>query len=496
MAEATLNDVTAMLQMQNEEQGKTTSAVDALVQRIQGLIDIQKRSILDEAEARREAGRNSGKEPPSATGGMGAAGFRGGFKEGLFSIAGLGVLDILGISSLVSDITGFLSAVRKIITDLAKVFTKGLLLALEGTFKSISAGLQVIENAAFKLRTIPGMGAIANLLARLSLFFEDLGVRVAKISAKIIPTLDFVKGFGKILGKLFLPLTIFITAYDTIKGAIEGYQDAGIIGALEGAVTGFFSSLIAAPLDLLKNATAFVLGKLGFENAQEVLNEFSFKELFSNLIGGIFDDVGKIASFVDDLFKGEFSLEKAKEALGAIFSLSPVGMILNLIEGIIPETFEKIGLAMDEFVRQLTVNAEIALLKIVTLIQNVPDRIVKFLSENLRISVPRIEIPNPFGWIPGAPKTLVISEGFEAGIPGQEGAARRIAERNARLEAQILELNRQNLQNVQGAVAGGTTVINQSSTIRNAQSTTIASDIPAAQDIYMNKGLLGGGGGF
>jgi hypothetical protein len=171
-------------------------------------------------------------------------------------------------------------------------------------------------------------------------------------------------------------------------------------------------------------------------------------------------------------------------------------MILNLIEGIIPETFEKIGLAMDEFVRQLTVNAEIALLKIVTLIQNVPDRIVKFLSENLRISVPRIEIPNPFGWIPGAPKTLVISEGFEAGIPGQEGAARRIAERNARLEAQILELNRQNLQNVQGAVAGGTTVINQSSTIRNAQSTTIASDIPAAQDIYMNKGLLGGGGGF
>ena len=71
---ATLNDVTAILQMQNEEQGKTTSAVVALVQRIQGLIDIQKRSILDEAEARREAGRDRGAEPPSATGGMGAVG--------------------------------------------------------------------------------------------------------------------------------------------------------------------------------------------------------------------------------------------------------------------------------------------------------------------------------------------------------------------------------------------------------------------------------------
>lgn len=485
---ATLNDVTAILQMQNEEQGKTTSAVVALVQRIQGLIDIQKRSILDEAEARREAGRDRGAEPPSATGGMGAAGFGAGVKEGLFDISGFGVLDILGVSSLVAQITGFFAATAKIVKDLAKVFSKSLLLALEGTFKSISVGLKVIEDAAFKLRKIPGMGAIANLLARLSLFFEDLGVRVAKISAKIMPTLDFVKGFGKILGRLFLPLTILITAYDTVKGAIQGYQDAGIVGALEGAVTGFFSSLIAAPLDLLKNATAWVLGKLGFENAQETLNEFSFKELFSNLIGGIFDDVGKIGSFVGDLFKGEFSLEKAQEALGAIFSLSPVGMIMNLVEGIVPGIFEKIGNALDFFVENLKIGAQEALLKVMNLIQNVPDQLVAFLSDNLRISIPKIAIPIP-GFLGGG--ELVIAEPSEIGVPGGESARARIAERNARLEAQLLELNRQNLQNVQGVGAGSTTVINQVSETNNAQSTTIASDIPAAQDIYMNKGLIG-----
>lgn len=491
MAEATLNDVTTMLQMQNEEQGKTTSAVVALVQRFQSLLDMQKRSILDEAEARREADRTP--EPPSPTGGMGAAGFGTGVKEGLFDISGFGVLDILGVSALATQITGFFAATAKIVKDLAKVFSKGLLLSLEGTFKSISVGLQVIENAAFKLRTIPGMGAIANLLARLSLFFEDLGVRVAKISAKIMPTLDFVKGFGKILGRLFLPLTILITAYDTVKGAIQGYQDAGIVGALEGAVTGFFSSLVAAPLDLLKNATAWVLGKLGFENAQEVLNEFSFKELFSNLIGGIFDDVGKIGSFVGDLFKGEFSLEKAQEALGALFSLSPVGMIMNLVEGIVPGIFEKIGNALDFFVEQLKIGSQEALLKVMNLIQNIPDQLVAFLSDNLRISIPKIAIPIP-GFLGGG--ELVIAEPNEIGVPGGETARAKIAERNARLEAQLLELNRQNLQNVQGVGAGSTTVINQVSETNNAQSTTIASDIPAAQDIYMNKGLLGGGGGF
>ena len=128
MAEATLNDVTAILQEQNEEQGKTTSAVAALVQRFQSLLDMQKRSILDEAEARREAGRTP--EPPSPTGGMGTA-FGAGVKEGLFDISGFGVLDILGVSSLVAQITGFFVATASIIKKLAQVFSKGLLLALD-----------------------------------------------------------------------------------------------------------------------------------------------------------------------------------------------------------------------------------------------------------------------------------------------------------------------------------------------------------------------------
>ena len=494
MAEATLNDVTAILQEQNEEQGKTTSAVAALVQRIQGLIDIQKRSILDEAEARREAGRDGGAEPPSATGGFGTT---ANAAKGL--LGSLGVLELLGVKALIFQAIDTVADIVETVSQISSLLAGGLLKALQGAFVAIDTSLELAKNALLKDFSMFRY-RIAQLISRIQIFFEDTGKRIGNLANRLLkigkPIITSLSNFGKLLGRLFLPVFIVITAIETAIATVKGYQEDGIIGALEGAVTGLFNSLIFGPLDLVKGIAAWVLGKFGFENAQETLNEFSFKELFSNLIGGIFDDVGKIASFVGDLFKGEFSLEKAQEALGAIFSLSPVGMILNLIEGIIPETFEKIGLAMDEFVRQLTVNAEIALLKIVTLIQNVPDRIVKFLSENLRISVPRIEIPNPFGWIPGAPKTLVISEGFEAGIPGQEGAARKIAERNARLEAQILELNRQNLQNVQGAAAGGTTVINQNSTISNAQSTTIASDIPAAQDIYMNKGLLGGGGGF
>lgn len=473
MAEATLNDVTAILQEQNEEQGKTTSAVAALVQRFQSLLDMQKRSILDEAEATREGGRNGGTEPPSATGGLGDAKSPFGIGDALLagaalSLATLGTFFNQEIEEVVQQIR---DAFLKFIVDLQKIaFSINNLLV-----KPINVKLLALIDS-FKAGPIgKAIDAFFDAFRGTFRFISGaLGRAVTLVSGgmtALLPSFEFLKGIGKIFSRLFLPLTIFITAWDTVKGFIEGFEEEGIVGGIKGAVIGFFNSLIFAPLDLLKQASAFVLNKLGFENAENFLNSFSFQDLFTNIVESVFGIVGIVGNFISEL-------------------------LTERIPSLASDLYKSIGNSFENLTEKLRVNAEIALLKIVTLIQNVPDRIVKFLSENLRISVPRIEIPNPFGWIPGAPKTLVISEGFEAGMPGQEGAARRIEERNARLEAQLLELNRQNLQNVQGAAAGGTTVINQNSTISNAQSTTIASDIPAAQDIYMNKGLLGGGGGF
>ena len=495
MAEATLNDVTAMLQMQNEEQGKTTSAVVALVQRVQGLIDIQKRSILDEAEAERERGRNGGKEPPSATGGLGDAKSPFAIGDALLagaalSLAALGTFFNQEIEEVVQQIR---DAFLKFIVDLQKIaFSINNLLV-----KPISVKLLALIDS-FKAGPIgKAIDAFFDVFRGTFRFISGaLGRAVTLVSGgmtALLPSFEFLKGIGKIFSRLFLPLTIFITAWDTVKGAVDGFKEDGIIGGIEGAVVGFFNSLIFAPLDLIKKATEWLFDQVGLTSVADAIGDFSFQETFAKLVEGIFEDVKKIGSFVGDLFKGEFSLEKAQEALGAIFSLSPVGMIMNLVEGIVPGIFEKVGNALDFFVEQLKIGSQEALLKVMNLIQNIPDQLVAFLSDNLRISIPKIAIPIP-GFLGGG--ELVIAEPSEIGVPGGESARARIAERNARLEAQLLELNRQNLQNVQGVGAGSTTVINQNSTVSNAQSTTIASDIPAAQDIYMNKGLLGGGGGF
>lgn len=117
---------------------------------------------------------------------------------------------------------------------------------------------------------------------------------------------DFGRTVGKVagvVGKLFYPITILMTTFDTLRGVVEGYTEGGIMGALEGGITAFFNSLIFGPLDLLKNMTSWVVGMLGFENAAETLDSFSFSDIFSMIVGAIFDVATGIGTGVVDEFK-------------------------------------------------------------------------------------------------------------------------------------------------------------------------------------------------
>lgn len=92
-----------------------------------------------------------------------------------------------------------------------------------------------------------------------------------------------------VVGKIFAPIAILMTAYDTIVGAVEGFEKDGILGGIKGAIDGLFTSLITKPLDLLKDGVAWVLGKLGFDETSETLSSFSFTTLFTDMTKGIMD---------------------------------------------------------------------------------------------------------------------------------------------------------------------------------------------------------------
>lgn len=118
------------------------------------------------------------------------------------------------------------------------------------------------------------------------------------------------KTFFTLAEKIFLPVTIVMTIWDTVKGAIEGFEKDGIVGGIAGAIKGLFNSLIFGPVDMIKDATAWILGIFGFDKAKEMLESFSLEKMFSDFIDMLFSPVetfkkimGKFNDFLAS-FKG------------------------------------------------------------------------------------------------------------------------------------------------------------------------------------------------
>ena len=334
MAAATLNDVTNSLLMLNTEQGNTTEAVKSLVKRMQAMLDFDKRKALDDAEAAREA-KNQARTQSQRTSapsvsspfGMGDALVAG----ALLTFAALndqirGVIDGVqdNLLSFVNDVQkimftlnqglirlqnfidiNIISRIRMLILDfrtnpkLTNISTvieesldvlKGI---IDRTTKTITNTFKVIGNA-FRF--------VGNVL-RVPLAFITNGVSEAIFAVgKLNPVFKFFKGIGRIFSRLFLPLTIFITAWDKIIGAVDGFKEGGIIGGIEGAVTGFFNSLIFAPLDLLKEAAAWVLEQVGLTDIAKALKQFSFQETFEDLVGAVFGTLTGAVNWIKTVF--------------------------------------------------------------------------------------------------------------------------------------------------------------------------------------------------
>jgi len=187
----------------------------------------------------------------------------------------------------------FMNATKAIRGSINNIFTR-----IGSVFKTIGGGLKTMFN--FILKPFRMVGDAFRSIGKTLGFIGDTAKATgkgAKSAGGVLKTLgNFLKstfsvfqGIGRTLGRLFLPLTILMTAVDAIKGSIDGFTKqeggliskvfAGVIGGIKGAVVG----LVGIPLDLLKSGIAWVAGKLGFENFSETLASFSIAELIGNL---------------------------------------------------------------------------------------------------------------------------------------------------------------------------------------------------------------------
>ena len=236
--------------------------------------------------------------------------------------------------------------IGKSISATVKIFTTNMKSAFSAGFN----GLKMFRNATGQFGKLGFFGKLGKILGTLAKPFKAIGNVVKSIkdyvlapmkgvgavlaplksmmpsggSSKLLkPAMEAIKRvmsimrsvgkaafmFGRVLGRLFLPITVLMSVFDTFKGALSGfdkYKDKGflegIIGGLFGGISGLLTGLIGMPLDLLKDGISWIASKLGFENFSEQLDSFSFSDMIGNLFTSITDTiVGFIGSIKDSI---------------------------------------------------------------------------------------------------------------------------------------------------------------------------------------------------
>lgn len=219
-----------------------------------------------------------------------------------------------GIIAEFPTITKILSiAKNKITSSFTKLFSEeGAIGSFVSKFTKVfsSEGLigSKISILVSPLSKLTSIGAVSEFFEGVSKFFKGL-TRIFK----------FARGIGVLAAKFFKIYAI----WESIVGAIEGYKVEGVLGAIKGGISGLLNSLVGSLLDLAKSGISWLLGALGWDEAEQFLDSFSFSKLISDGVKAIVDG---LAYYVDYL-KGEFSLTKFEDAFKQ-FGIAGILMIL------------------------------------------------------------------------------------------------------------------------------------------------------------------------
>lgn len=295
-------------------------------------------------------------------GAIGTGGIVAGFIAGVVSsISELFMAIGKGTASLFKRMVGA-DRLAKLFEPITKVFSRaiGNIFRFIGEERMIK-GIGAIENGA---KAVGGWMKVAiGNFARVTDGFFDI-FRWAKEIAK-----PFVK-IGKILGKLALPITVIMGAYDTLVEAFKSYERGDSFGdVLKNSVTGLINSLIAAPLDLIKNGAAWLLNKLGATDIAEGLKGWDFadwfaeiidrvvtwgRNLFSKFFTHIFDIVGNISDGFDGgIFAG---IGKSIQTMVHYLISKPIQFVIDTITSML-EKIPLFGKKAADWIRQ-NVNVE------------------------------------------------------------------------------------------------------------------------------------------
>ena len=291
-----------------------------------------------------------------------AAGIRGvsdSLLKGLKSLipktdGGLSKLLGLGFGLLLLPFAAFIGFIRQLGVEL-KFFTKGRagkwLADFKLKFTTFFSGIfdklknsklgKFITGLVDKLKNSKLFKSISSLFqkvfggkkaffAKLSNIFKSIVKFATGGPFKAI--MKFAGSIGRILGKVFLPITILMSIFDFVTGFMRGYKEGGIIEGIKQGFMDLFDGLVGTLLRILMWIPTKIAEWLGFDKLAKSIGEYT-----ETIIKSVKDVFGGLVDLVVAVFT--WDTEAMKESFGVIWD----GII-----GFVKAPFLLIGTAIED----------------------------------------------------------------------------------------------------------------------------------------------------
>lgn len=194
--------------------------------------------------------------------------------------------------------------------------------------------------------------------------------------------MKFAGSIGRIMGKVFLPITVLLGIFDFVKGFMRGYKEGGIIEGIKQGIMDLVDGLIGNLIRILMWIPTKLAEWMGLDNLAAAIGEYT-----DDIFAGIADVFSGLVDFVKAIFT--WDTEAMSEALSGIWDgitkvfLAPFKIIQGLVEDIFGGsaiqqaklTLLSIGLSIQSFFLFLQEGIN-------SLLQKVPDFLLPKFAED------------------------------------------------------------------------------------------------------------------
>lgn len=178
---------------------------------------------------------------------------------------------------------------------------------IKAGFAAVGKPIKVVQDAAGKFTK---QNKVFQFLGRgFKLIGDFFGKVFGFFKGIFAPVTKFLGAIGRIVGsKLLFPL---FALFDFVKGFFDGFRKTAdetrsfgqrILDGIGTGILEIIRGFLFIPLDLIKDLISWAAGKLGFDGFSDVLDSFSFVELFNMMVQKIGDIIRGIGDWFGTLF--------------------------------------------------------------------------------------------------------------------------------------------------------------------------------------------------